>query len=59
MPLVPSLFHENHFIIAFNEKAELFNSFFFLNNVPLLLMIVNFQQVRATSLINMYLQLHL
>ena len=28
IPLIPPLFHENHFIIDFKEKAELFNSFF-------------------------------
>ena len=28
IPLIPPLFHENRFITDFNEKAELFNSFF-------------------------------
>ena len=57
IPLIPPLFHENHFIINFKEKVKLFNSFFS-KQCSLLLIIVSFQQVQATSLINVYLQLH-
>ena len=28
IPLIPPLFHENHFITGFKEKVELFHSFF-------------------------------
>ena len=35
IPLIPPLFHENHFITDFKEKAELFN-FFFSNQCSLL-----------------------
>ena len=36
IPLIPPLFHENCFITDFNEKAELFNSFFVSNQCSLL-----------------------